>query len=303
VPREIDALPMWAPSSALPWGKRTSSRPELVNPTATDAGPGEYTAEHPYQAAAPGPLIGQPLTERTRDNFPAPGTYKLPTSVGACTSVVIDPGAQRTQWSFGDGPGPGAYRPDVSAVDPHRAGAVFGTVERRHESDDVDPDEPPGPGTHEVRRPPVPNTGVGMPKADTRKEIVGLGPKGIPGPGHYKAPIPEGKRIALHQALPRRPRSPKPGPGHYEPEDHLLRHIAPSHGVMNYTAPRRSSFLNEGSGTEKSQEATLRRCAMEVARVADEHGFGPAQRKAKALSFTPSGPSHSFGARRPGGGF
>mmetsp|Transcript_68179 Transcript_68179/g.197661 ORF Transcript_68179/g.197661 Transcript_68179/m.197661 type:complete len:515 (+) Transcript_68179:3-1547(+) len=299
VPREADVLPKWAPSSALPWGKRTASRPELVNPTATDAGPGEYTVDHPFQTAAPAPLFGQPVTERTKDNFPAPNAYEVPTSVGAGTSVVIGPG-QRPQWTSSDAPGPGAYSPDIRAVDPHSYGAVFGSVERRHESDDVDPDEPPGPGTHEVRRPPV--VGVGLSKADTRKEIVGLGPKGIPGPGQYKVPTPEGKRIGIHGSLPRKPRSPKPGPGHYEPSDHLLRHTMPATGVMNYTAPRRSPFVNE-SGTEKTQEATLRRCALEVAQVADEFGFGPKQKKEQALLYVPSGPSHSFGARRPVGSF
>lgn len=300
VPRDADPVPVWAPSSLSPWGYRTAGRSEIVNPTATDAGPGEYTANHPFQVAAPSPTFGLHVRELAKDNFPDPTAYDVPTSMGTGVAYGIGPG-QRSKWSFGDMPGPGAYSPTLEGVDPHSYHTIFGTVERRHEADEVDPDEPPGPGAHMVRREPKASDkpSVGMPQADSRKYVVGMGPLGVPGPGHYKIELSEGKRMGVHFPLTRSPDK-NPGPGEYNPSDHLQRQAAPTPNPLHYTAPRKSPFGQEGSGTEKSSEAILRRCAMEVAKTAEEKGFGVKERKEKSLAFAPSGPSHSFGARRPG---
>jgi len=300
VPREADPTPVWARASLSPWGRRTAQRPEMVNATATDAGPGEHTAHHPMVAAAPSPVIGLKIGDVTRDNFPDPAAYDLPTSIGAGPAFGIDPGP-RSKWQAGDGPGPGAYDPSVHGVDPNPYRAVFGTSARRHESEEVDPDEPPGPGAHRVRRDPKASDkpSVGMPRADSRKHVVGMGPQGIPGPGTYQVRLGLGKHMGVHFPLTRGPNK-NPGPGEYDPSDHLQRATAPTPNPLHYTAPRKPPFGNEGTGTEKASEAMLRRCAVEVARKGEDSGLITRQRDDKLIAFSPSGPSHSFGFRRPG---
>jgi len=61
--REGDKVPDWASKSRLPWGVRTGGRTTLQVPVASDVGPGEYTANHPFQAAGPAPKIGNAFKE------------------------------------------------------------------------------------------------------------------------------------------------------------------------------------------------------------------------------------------------
>lgn len=270
----------------------------MINPTATDAGPGEYIADHPFQAAAPSAVFGLHVRELTRDKYPDPGAYELPTSIGEGPSYGVGPG-QRTAIRCGDVPGPGTYSPNPEGVNPHAYHALFGTVERRHAADEVDPDEPPGPGAHKVRKEPQASDkpSVGMPQADTRKRVVGMGPVDVPGPGRYEVKMDPGKKMGVHFPLTRSPDK-NPGPAEYSPNDAPQRHAAPTWNPLHYTAPRKGPFGESSTGSQKASEAMLRRCAMAVAKAAEENGGGA--RKDTSLSFAPSGPSHSFGARRPG---
>merc|ERR1740121_822866 len=104
---------------------------------------------------------------------------------------------------MGDGParspGPAHYRPSDNEVVAHQKHAVFGTSERRHDSDDVDPDEPPGPGTHKVRKDPKPTDkpSAGLPKGEKGK-LTGLGPIGYPSPGEYQPKLPKAGSKTIH---------------------------------------------------------------------------------------------------------
>jgi len=297
VPRDSDPVPEWVPSSLIPWGHRTGQRADMVLPTATDVGPGDHIADHPFKASRPSATFGLHLRPAPRDHFPDPTAYDLPPTFNG-PAFSVGPG-QRSSHPILDFPGPGRYDPEIDSVHPHSFHATFGTVERRHVADEVDPDEPPGPGSHNVRKDPKPTDkpSVGLPKDPKLKKTPGMGPVGFPGPGHYPLPTEKGTSAGVSFPLARSVEK-IPGPSDYHPDDHLGRHAPPSYGSLNYTAPRKSPFGQESSGTEKSSEAMLRRCAMEVAKTAEERGFGAKERKEAKLAFVTSGPSYSLGGRR-----
>merc|ERR1719221_542713 len=91
----MDQEPEWSAASLKPWGHRTGDRPELINPTATDAGPGEYTADHQFGAglsSCPSPIFRHPLQSRKPDEVPDPTAYAIPSTVGTGPSYSVGPG-------------------------------------------------------------------------------------------------------------------------------------------------------------------------------------------------------------------
>lgn len=295
VPRDCDPVPLWSTTAQRPWGKRTAERPELRNPTATDVAPGEHTADHPFQASRPSPIFGHPLTKLTRDNFPDPAAYELPSSIGAGVAYSMAP-SLRTERVESQAPGPGRYDPRNGVTDPHSFHATFGSVERRHASDEIDPDEPPGPGAHSVRRDlkVSDQPGARFGRDMKLKTFPGMGPVGFPGPGNYTLPNPTGRAAGLHDNLPRSVEL-RPGPGEYDPDDTVGKQAAPACGAMLRTAPRRTGFGQETSSVERVSEAMLRRCAAEVAQAAEEAGYH--SKKEDKIAFVPSGPKFSFTGR------
>jgi len=300
MPRECDAIAEWMPSSLLPWGKRTAQRPQIRNPTATDAGPGEYIADHGFHFSRPGALIGQQLPDLHPPSIqPPPTAYDLPTSIGQGVSCVMGSGT-RSGLRPNSVPGPGTYDPKPEDGSyPHAAHTVFGDERRPLMGDDVDPDEPPGPGVYKVREDPLQN-GVltrAWPTDAKLKRIAGMGPLGVPAPDAYDIVRPPGKQIGIHFPLDR-PVEKRPGPTDYDPgvESQWTRN--PAANSVRYTAPRRSPF-EQFSDTQKSSEEMIKRCAEEVAKLAEEERSLDPSLKEEEPAFFTSGPSHSFGARRP----
>jgi len=266
-------------------------------PTFTDAGPGEYIADHPFQASRPSPYFGLNLNTLAKDNFPDPCIYDIPSRLGDAPAFGMGTG-NRPKDKYGATPGPGAHDPRMESVYPDISGGTFGTVERRHESDEVDPDEPPGPGSYPVRKEyrasDKPSAGLGQ---AARGQAPGMGPVGFPGPGHY--PLPQASRgtsSGVH--LPLYGKVEKlPGPGDYDPSDHLGRHASPAYRPLHQTAPRKGPFGDASSGTEMADAALLSECALEIARSAEAMGFGSKQPKKETHSFQPSGPKHTMAGR------
>lgn len=300
VPRECDAMPQWGSQSLLPLGKRTGERSQLALKLSTDAGPGGYIEDHPFQAAAPSALFGLRLNVpvASNANFPDPCAYDIPTKMGVAPAYSMGQrGAplERTP----DGPGP-VYDPRMESVFPHTAGAVFGTVERRHECDEVDPDEPPGPGSYQLSRQyrasDKPSTG--WPKAERKGARAMMGPMGVPGPGEYQLPQhSRGAAVSMGGALPGKV-EPSIGPGHYGiPSDHLCRQSAPGYRPLHQTAIRQGPFGAAKGFGEKASEAVLAECAMEVAKTAQAMGFGT-KKCDDTLTFKPVGPKYSMAPRR-----
>jgi len=301
--RDSDPAPDWLSAKILPWGVRSAGRPELKNPTQTDVAPGEHTANHPFQAAGPTCLFGQRLNELAPDgiDFPEPNRYNIKTSMGTGVSAPIGPG-QRAKWGDANrSPGPAQYYPKTTTIDPEPQHAVFGEGMRVHEADFVDPDEPPGPGSHLL-----PSTlargSVGLPKDVKLRKVPGLGPEG-PGPGQYQPTLGEGKAspisFPLHRGV-----EPIPGPGSYDPDDHVGRTAPPVHRPLHYTNPRKSPFAEVPTGKANAAEAMRRRAAAAAREESDQLGYTKLA-AAKALEFqrgVKTSSSWSLGARRPMGG-
>eukprot|EP00913_Durusdinium_trenchii_P014594 g13693.t1 len=115
-----DEVPQWSSRSLLPWGTRTGGRSQLVH-SASDVGPGEYTAEQGMELG-PTAKIGQKLQELpdSRINYPAPGHYPLgstlcpkkPYKKGCPSPGIMGSGQRSTMSSKDDGPG-FVYHPGV----------------------------------------------------------------------------------------------------------------------------------------------------------------------------------------------
>jgi len=262
VARGMDLLPQWAPDTVVPYGKRTGQRPPCRNPTASNVGPGEYTAHHTMQPYKPAPLFGHPLRTFMKDATPAPGDYVRSTSVGkdSCGQGFFpQPGYSMTSrpepLKSDEKPGPGTYDPDHTAVVAESYCATFGRSERVHESDLIDPDEPPGPGAHKVRQDPKASDkpSVGLPLAQRIKQSEKQTPgSGTPGPGMYPAGSTISKRsVGMHLPLPRPPRM-SPGPCEYSPDLALTREASLAWASPARTSKRTpfgSGFKEEPSGS------------------------------------------------------
>lgn len=289
VPRECDLPPQWASSTVVPWGRRTGQRPPCLNPTASDAGPGEYTAHHPFQSSRPSPFFGHPLRERTKDSFPPPTQYTIQSSVGntsAYGSLYSQPGysmASRAKpFPPVAVPGPGTYDPDVTSINADTYCATFGRSERVHEADLVDPDEPPGPGTHTVRRDPkaADKPSAGLPR-DKRAKVHGLGPD-TPAPGTYRMPSCLSKQaVCIGFPLPR-PVVDGPAPTDYDPAYTLTHEAAPLWRSPSRTAIRRTL----GDNFKEEEEG------VDIVKVTGNKWHPPYELK-------PGGPKWSMAPRRP----
>lgn len=291
VVRDSDIEPLWASKSVLPWGNRTGGRSEFARKLECRSGPGDHVAQYGmFNPAKPHPVFAHPLRTLTKDNFPAAGKYEIATSIGTGTGIKIGNAPQRDARPPPDNPGPGNYDPeDVH----HRAAcARFGTSERTHEADLIDPDEPPGPGAHDLLRDPRPKECLnpGLPKDAKLKKTTGLGPQGFPGPGQYRCELPTGKAIALHYPL-KRPLEKTPGPADYRVSVRLTKEEAPAWGSVGRTAPRKPPWETNNAGSDDMAVAVM---AAEAA-AANQEGDLP---QASKSDFKPKGPKWSLGRRR-----
>eukprot|EP00927_Polykrikos_kofoidii_P006691 TRINITY_DN12704_c0_g1_i1.p1 TRINITY_DN12704_c0_g1~~TRINITY_DN12704_c0_g1_i1.p1 ORF type:complete len:538 (-),score=77.35 TRINITY_DN12704_c0_g1_i1:62-1675(-) len=251
VPRDNDLAPQWSVSTLTPWGKRTGGRPACLNATATDAGPGEYTADHEMQSNRPGCKFGQPLQKLKQFETPDPGRYDVPSTIGVAPKFSIGAGNRGTLSRANDGPGPGAYDPNVNVVQKDSYCTTFGRAARAHPADDVDADEPPGPGAHDVRAfhsKPQENPSAGWPMEQKLKSPPGMGPK-TPGPV-YDIPSGLSKRGTSLAGRFVRTQEVLPSPTDYDPMSSLTTPASPSWGSPARTAPRRGFWESYGTGDE-----------------------------------------------------
>lgn len=287
VPRAMDKLPEWSTESRIPWGIRTGERAPLLNPTATDAGPGEHSADHPFQAAGPSPKIGHTLQELTdtRKGYPAPGHYAVETSIGTGPSFSIGSGSRSDTFKADPSmPCPGSYNPNPELFREKRTTA-FSKSLRTHFSECIDPDDPPGPGAHNIRKEP-PLRSTAWPKDEKLKEVPGQGPKDRPGPGAYDVADTKTSGWTLAPRLPAPKIKTLPSPTDYDPSFELTLQASPSVGAPSRTAPRKSIF-ETGSVTEASSAALLKKALA---------SNGPVQEAPVVYQSTT--PSWSLGARR-----
>lgn len=278
VPRSGDPEPVWATSSmngrSCSWSKLSSERSKMINPTASDVGPGEYVLDHPdipFKSASPAPIFGHPLREISKPVYLGqdPARYEQKGSVGESTVVDLVDGQRKTKQvardapkfsvgtgkrgeQFGpSGPGPAHYNPeDYNGMRLDGPSIAFTKSLRVHQSDLVDPDEPPGPGAHHVRVPKstdrVSAKSGTLSKDAKMKHTAGLGPDG-PGPGEaFRGSPPTTMNIAQKQQdhctfgipLPGQRVEDTPAVGEYHVQDHLVTPSSPSYGCMLRTGKR-----------------------------------------------------------------
>lgn len=286
VARAGDPEPVWLSTGTGPhclWGKRTEARPEMRSSTSNPAniGPGDHIADHPFKAAGPSPLFGHPLNEISRPDWPGlePTRYDLrphlsrvqqgaaptrdddrraPSNLSLDRSPIysVGPGQrQDTSKLLQGSPGPAHYSPLADAELNRGATISFGKSVRQHQCELIDPDEPPGPGSHEVKEKPKPSNNkhakegnLWLPGEAKLRKVSGLGPEG-PGPGDAYSGIPttleERAFASRHESHGRakgstcgiplaRPALEGPGPGQYQPDDSLTIHGSPSWGSIGH---------------------------------------------------------------------
>lgn len=292
VPRDGDLKPIWSADTLMPWGKRSEQRPDCSLKLPTDAGPGEHTAHHPFWGPFPtkAPIFGHPLREVTRDNY-TDLRYDLPSYVTDGPKISIGKGA-RPDFTGGAERkfrvSPDAYDPDHSSVHPHSSCAVFGSSSRAHESEGVDPDEPPGPGAHNVRKEysasDKPSAGLSQGERKTVNVNAGCGT--MHGPKYDLPSTLGGVSVSMAKPITRASDN-FPGPADYSPSDKLCVETMPSWRSPQYTSERRMEGEKVGRALEESRGSKL---------------------KPVYPHFVPKGPKYSLGARRqkiPGqvGGF
>jgi len=293
VPRHHDRLAQWVPSSTVPWGKRTGSRSKCALNTASDVGPGDHVADQGFKPSRSAPVFGHPLRVRPEDYVPEPGTYESSSTLGK-TSYSIGKG-NRKDFSAGDGeiPGPGNYNPRHVVTDRESFRATFGGSTRVHESELVDPDEPPGPGAHSVCSQPWTVRKVknpGLPKETKLKKVPGLGPD-TPGPGTYQDLKSKGRGVSVSLPL-RRHFEYIPGPSDYTPIYRLTREASQSVRSPGYGAPRNPPHQR----TLTKAELIIGRLEGEIEEEMEASGVKVPPRKA-CMKF--GGPSFTMRARRP----
>jgi len=268
--RVCDKEPAWSSASRLPWGTRTGGR---SNPTlsVSEVGPGEFTADHgiPFGPTA---KIGQRLKDLpdSRKDYPAAGHYQLKPTVGRRfgrgSSADATGEGSGAAWSMGAGArsnltqetcGPGfLYHP---SVEPTSHGATWSQGERRSMFGDVDPDDPPGPGAYNLRRPyeAEDHPSTGWPREEGR-QLSGMLPSFVPAPNEYRVPTERlGKDIRLHGRIPAREKEAMPAPTDYRPSLALVKHSGGNPKPLHRTNPRKSPFDISVAGLEG--EAILKR--------------------------------------------
>jgi len=190
-------------------------------------------------------------------------------------------------------PGPAAYNPKADICFEYSPLMSFNKSTRQHFCELIDPDEPPGPGAHTVRRDPKPTDkpSAGMPKDIKMRKVDGMGPEG-PGPGDGFRGNPStlekngrsmGKRLD-------RPASTFPGPfetagppGGAHDTDALTQTCAASWGSL----VSRSS-VRKPPWAEISQPPVFKLKSGEKLIMTN-----------KTSEFKPSGPKYSMAPRRP----
>lgn len=249
LPRDGDPEPVWASSrnSGCHWSKRTADRPSMRNGTGNpeNIAPGDHIADNQFKATGPTPVFGHPAHDLSVFDCAGldPARYNVPSPEGGTGSngVAFAKG-KRGGLVSGLCSGPlGAYSPKADVCFSYAPSVSFTRSCRLHESDLIDPDEPPGPGAHTVRVDPKPSDkpSAGLPKEAKMRTVPGLGPDG-PAPGDaFKSGLPsfldqKGRSMGV---MLRRPVSFSPGPadtagGDVGRTDLATRSSAPSWGEL-----------------------------------------------------------------------
>lgn len=182
----------------------------------------------------------------------------IPTSIGAGTQFSIGQMPRDTLHGNRIGRSPGfVYNPNEEAVLPETFSATFGKSERRHAADEVDPDEPPGPGSHKVRKDATEGDilNPGLPQEEKLKHVHGMGPSYTPSPAAYSPKAPKGKAFTCATPL-SRPIDPVPGPADYNPSDSLTAHVPPAWAPMAHRSAPRRTFADVGSTSNEDSTMT-----------------------------------------------
>lgn len=285
-----DEVPQWSSRSLLPWGTRTGGRSQLVH-SASDVGPGEYTAEQGMELG-PTAKIGQKLQELpdSRINYPAPGHYPLgstlcpkkPYKKGCPSPGIMGSGQRSTMSSKDDGPG-FVYHPGVEPT----TRAQFWSQGERKSWLDADPDDPPGPGAYNLGSCLQDGEGSpsGWPKDEKQfRKMDGLLPADVPGP-EYDVPFERlGWKIGFRGRLAPPKEEQKLSPDAYHPSTELVTYCAGVPKPMHRTAERRSIF-DVAASHEGAAEALFKRALK---------GLGEDAEAGKSEMYESSGPSWSL---------
>lgn len=275
-------------------------------PTASDVGPGDYTADHPFQASRPSCIFAHPLRTLKKDEIPEPGRYDLPPTVGATTKyggVHSQPGYSMlgrseagSAFRKSEVPGPGSYDSDLTAIDPDSYCAAFTRSNRAHPSEDVDPMEPPGPGLYKVSKDakPTDKPVAAFSRSDRfNHKVKARRAAEVPGPGLVlKSTLQEGG-CSLASLLPRRVEV-KLGPGQYEPADSLTRQASPNWRSLHRTAPRRAPW--ETAHFSDDQAGGHADMIKRAIKAVEDAGYSVNTNTETGTKIT--GPSITMGARR-----
>lgn len=186
VPRDGDPEPVWAPDRGQQcvWSTRTSNRPVMGHLSGNSPLVGLGHTDTSFKPGGTSPIFGHPGHDIIKPNYIGtdPARYTLPSSLCRDSPVCSMGNGKRPALVTGLGQGPGpVYDPKLATTSPMIS---FSKSVRTHQSDLIDPDEPPGPGSHTVRRDPKVSDkpSAGLPKDQKLKHVPGLGPAG-PGPG------------------------------------------------------------------------------------------------------------------------
>lgn len=303
LPRDGDPDAEWVQASKVPWGKRTGPRGTINDRSATDAGPGEHSAAHPFTGASkPSPIFGHRPHTKAPAVVPGPGAYPgvVLTRGGKPCTIGRGHRGSIADELVGRSPGPARYEVEDGRIQRQTFHATFGNVERRHFTEDVDPDEPPGPGAHKVRRDFASDaTNVGLPKSEKMKTVPGMLPPWSPLPGAHSPKLPtkgrdSGKTMGMPLPLPAPQPQKTPGPTDYNTDSLLVRDRAPEFASMaGRTAERRSEF--DLSNSAQQADDQIQRVAAAVDKEMEAQGRGVKQRDEYA--FVPGGPSISMAGR------
>ncbi|CAJ1415582.1 unnamed protein product [Effrenium voratum] len=293
-----DEVPVWASQARLPWGTRTGGRSKLLNATASDVGPGEYTAEHQLKTAAPSAKIGQKLQEApdSRKDYPAAGHYPLGNTIGNAKPYKqgANPGTmgagQRSKHQPTCSPG-FMYDP---RVEPTTHAQTWSQGERKSWLD-ADPDEPPGPGAYNIKDLSTDKRGGWSKDEKQFRKMEGMGPVDGPGPNEYSVPFERlGWGVKFRGRLAPPKEELKPAAADYYPIMDLVTHCTGVPKPLHRTTERRSIFDVSAGGHEGVAEALLKRALKSL----EENGQGAAEPQKLSNKYESTTPSWSMPARR-----
>jgi len=246
IARACDAEPVWlanARSKSAIWSKRTEERKGMRAPTSNPPNVGPGDPLYPKSAGA-SYVFGHPAKDMALPNWE--GLDPMRYTKGSTLST-------HHEYSIGKAKRPGLSIPKITPS-PDAYGVpnndlsynisppiTFMKSERMHPSDLVDPDEPPGPGSHVVRVDPKasdkPSAGLG--KEEPRGKVPA--PFNGPGPGHYPLPSSFDPTTGKTPGIPLpRPILPSPGPAATHDQDLPTRQSSPAWGELgNRTSTRK----------------------------------------------------------------